>query len=359
MNHGDLLGAHIVIVDDHVVNTQLLDRSLRSQGYHRITVFNDSRQFIAQIAQIEADLVLLDLHMPHLDGLDVLQQLPLIVPDAPYLPILVLTADITTQAKRRALELGARDFLTKPFDAVEVLLRIKNLLEIGTLYRRLRQHNQRLEDKVQERTQALEDAQLEILQRLARAAEYRDDDTGQHTQRVGYWAAAIGEAMRLPEEDIELLRRAAPLHDVGKIGIPDTILLKPGKLTPEEFEIVKTHTEIGASILGGSRFPLLHVAAEIALTHHERWDGSGYPRGLAGEAIPLVGRIVAIADVFDALIHARPYKPSWPVEDALAEIERQRGRQFDPAVVDAFRCAFERSRLTIDVQQPEVVPAAR
>ncbi len=184
MNHGDLLGAHIVIVDDHVVNTQLLDRSLRSQGYHRITVFNDSRQFIAQIAQIEADLVLLDLHMPHLDGLDVLQQLPLIVPDAPYLPILVLTADITTQAKRRALELGARDFLTKPFDAVEVLLRIKNLLEIGTLYRRLRQHNQRLEDKVQERTQALEDAQLEILQRLARAAEYRDDDTGQHTQRL-------------------------------------------------------------------------------------------------------------------------------------------------------------------------------
>jgi putative two-component system response regulator len=336
----DHAGTHIVIVDDQELNLHLLERMLQKNGYTRVSTYQDPRRFISEVAFIKPDLILLDLHMPHLNGFEVLQRLPLIVPDAPYLPVIVLTADITADAKRQALEYGARDFLTKPFDTVEVLLRIKNLLELGMLYRELRLHNVRLEEKVHERTKALESAQIEILERLARAAEFRDDDTGQHTERVGLWAAAVAEALGLPDEDIELLRRAAPLHDVGKIGIPDSILLKPGRLTADEFETVKTHTLIGAGILGGSRFPLLQVAAEIALSHHERWDGSGYPRGLAGESIPLVGRIVAIADVFDALIHERPYKAAWPVADALAEIERQSGRQFDPHVVAAFRDAY-------------------
>ena len=183
---------------------------------------------------------------------------------------------------------------------------------------------------------ALEAAQQDALQRLALAAEYRDDDTGEHTRRVGELSACLAERAGLSADQVALVRRAAPLHDVGKIGIPDTILLKPGRLTPAEFEEVKAHTSIGARMLAGRGFPLLEMAEQIALTHHERWDGGGYPYGIEGESIPLVGRIVALADVFDALTHDRPYKSAWSVGDALAEIRSQRGRQFDPALTDAF-----------------------
>lgn len=182
----------------------------------------------------------------------------------------------------------------------------------------------------------LEEAQVEILKCLGRAAEYRDDDTGQHTQRVGQMAARVAEAMGLPRAHVDLIRHAAPLHDLGKIGIPDSILLKPGRLTPEEFEQMKTHAPIVARILAGSPFALLELAMEIAFTHQERWDGSGYPRGLAGEQIPLAGRIVAVADVFDALTHERPYKHAWSVDEALTEIIRQSGRSLDPCVTRAF-----------------------
>jgi HD-GYP domain-containing protein (c-di-GMP phosphodiesterase class II) len=180
------------------------------------------------------------------------------------------------------------------------------------------------------------DAQLQVIQRLARAAEYRDDDTGEHTRRVGDLSAHIGAALGLPDEEIGLLREAAPLHDVGKVGIPDGILLKPGRLTKDEFDRMKAHATLGAGMLAGREFPLLAMAEEIALTHHERWDGSGYPEGLSGAAIPLVGRIVAVADVFDALTHRRPYKEAWTVGAAVAEITAQSGRQFDPEVVSAF-----------------------
>jgi HD-GYP domain-containing protein (c-di-GMP phosphodiesterase class II) len=182
----------------------------------------------------------------------------------------------------------------------------------------------------------LDDSQLQVIQRLAVAAEYRDDDTGQHTRRVGRLSTQIGAALGMPAEKLLLLGQAAALHDVGKIGIPDGILLKPGRLTPEEFERMKTHTTVGAGILAGRNFPLLEMAEEIALSHHERWDGSGYPAGTSGTSIPLVGRIVAVADVFDALTHARPYKDAWSVAEALTEIRRQRSAQFDPEVVDAF-----------------------
>lgn len=192
-----------------------------------------------------------------------------------------------------------------------------------------------LEHRVKARTADLEEAQLEILERLALAAEFRDDETGQHTQRVGRTAAILAQALNLPSEQVKLIQGGAPLHDMGKLGIPDEILRKPGKLTAQEFEIMKTHTTIGAQILSGSRFPILQMAEEIALTHHERWDGTGYA-GLAGERIPLSGRIVALADVFDALTNDRVYRKAIPLEEALAEIELQRGRHFDPEMVDAF-----------------------
>lgn len=204
--------------------------------------------------------------------------------------------------------------------------------EIGHVGRELERTSRLLERKAQE----LKQAQLEALERLAQAADYRDDQTGEHTRRVGDIAAAIAEALGLPQVEVELLRRAAPLHDVGKIGIPDEILLKPGKLTPSEFAVMQNHTTVGARILQGGHFELMKMAETIAMSHHERWDGSGYPLGLKGEAIPLSGRIVAVADVMDALLSRRPYKEPWPLERVLYEIERQSGRQFDPAVVAAF-----------------------
>ena len=210
-----------------------------------------------------------------------------------------------------------------------MLLRINNLLEA-------RFYNVLLESKVQERTQDLERAQLETLQRLALAAEYRDDDTGLHTKRVGLIASCIAEELGLPSNQVDLILQAAPLHDVGKIGITDAILLKPDKLTDEEFATMQQHTVIGAGMLSGSTSPWLQLAEQIALSHHERWDGKGYPAGLAGKDIPLVGRIVAVADVFDALTHERPYKKAWQEDAAKAEIESKVGSQFDEHVVKAF-----------------------
>jgi len=252
-----------------------------------------------------------------------------------YRPVAVVTAAATAEAKRRALTLGARDFLARPFDRVEVLLRLKNLLETRSLHLQLAHHNRRLEAEVRARTQELRAAQIEAIERLAQAAEFRDGQTGEHTRRVGEHSAALAAALKLPEPEIELIRLAAPLHDIGKLGIPDHILLKPSTLTPSEFAYMKRHTVIGARILAGGRSKLVDLAAKIALTHHERWDGRGYLR-LTPKDVDLAGRIVAVADVYDALTHERPYKRAWTHAEAVAEIVQQRGRQFDPAVVDAF-----------------------
>ncbi len=327
--------ANILIVDDQEANVRLLQRFLGPAGYVNLKSVTDSRTVLDVYLEFQPDLILLDLHMPHLDGLAVMTLLKPHIPTDAYLPILVLTADVLAETKQKALSTGAKDFLVKPFDGTEVLLRIHNLLETRFLYIDLRHYSETLETKVSERTRQLEEAQGEMLERLALASESRDDDTGRHTQRVGELSAALARAAGVPEERCALIRRAATLHDIGKIGIADGILLKPGKLTPEEFEHMKTHTRIGAGILGGSHFPLLQMAEEIALYHHEKWDGTGY-YGVAGEAIPLVARVVTIADVFDVLTHTRPYKDAWPVEEALAEIDRQKGRMFDPRLAELF-----------------------
>jgi putative two-component system response regulator len=332
--------ARILIIDDEPANLEVLRRLLERAGFSRIQTTTDPREAATLYVDFRPDLILLDLHMPHMDGLAVMAELNEIA-EATYLPILMLTGDVSPEARRDALSRGAKDFLHKPFNRDEVVLRINTLLETRFLYLQIQSQNQILEAKVRERTRELESAQIEIIERLAKAAEFRDDNTGQHTERVGQMAALIAKQTGQTDSEVSLMRRAAPLHDVGKIGIPDAILLKLGKLTDAEFELVKTHTMIGARILSGSRFPILRLAEEIALSHHERWDGSGYA-GMPGDSIPLAGRIVAVADVFDALTQQRPYKEAWPIPEAIAEIARQRGRQFDPDLVDAFMRIIER-----------------
>jgi putative two-component system response regulator len=327
--------SRILILDDQAENVLLLDRTLRSAGYKHIQTLTDSRKALTTFTEFQPDLVATDLRMPYIDGYSLLKQLRMWVPAGTYIPVLVLTADNSRQAKQEALSLGAKDFLTKPIDLAEALLRIYNLLETRWLHVELKKHSETLEQKVRARTEDLEQAQLEILQRLALAAEYRDDCTGQHTQRVGEQAALLARGIGLPKDHIELIRRAAPLHDVGKIGIPDGILLKPDKLTSDEYAHIKQHTDIGKIILSGSKFPILQMAEKIALYHHERWDGAGYC-GLKGTDIPLEARIVSIVDVYDVITHARPYKPAQTVEVALAIIAEEREKQFDPHLVDVF-----------------------
>jgi putative two-component system response regulator len=326
--------ARILMVDDEEANLDILRRTLSRAGFWRVESTQDSREAASLYVRHRPDLILLDLHMPHMDGLQVLDTLREIA-EATYLPILILSGDLTPEARRDALSRGAKDFVNKPFQPDELLLRIKTLLETRFLYLEIQSQNQVLEAKVRERTRELVEAQIEIIERLAIAAEFRDDNTGQHTQRVGQMSALLARQLGLPDTQVSLIARAAPLHDVGKIGVPDTILLKIGKLSPAEFALVKQHTVIGARILSGGKFPLLRLAEDIAYSHHERWDGEGYA-GLRKTDIPLAGRIVAVADVFDALTQQRPYKPAWPVGEAIAEIDRQRERQFDPGVVEAF-----------------------
>jgi len=332
-----LLRARILLVDDEDANLKLLSRILEPEGYKRLRTTTDPEEALELFDQLDPDLVLLDLLMPKMDGFEVLKEIRERTPEGTYLPVLILTSDHSQQAKRKGLEGGANDFLTKPLSPTEVRLRVKNLLETRFLHRALQNQNELLEARVRERTRDLESARMETLYRLARAAEYRDDQTGEHTRRVGRASGEIAMALGMSAVEVELIEMVAPLHDVGKIGVPDQILLSPDPLSDEEFEVMKTHTRIGGDLLGGSEFPLLRAAAEVARTHHERWDGAGYPDGLGGSDIPLMGRIVALADTFDALMHQRPYKEAWTLEQTLTEIEESREAHFDPDVVDAFR----------------------
>ncbi|MBI1334875.1 MAG: response regulator [Armatimonadetes bacterium] len=326
----------ILVVDDDATNIHFLKRLLDIGGYDDIRTASSGREALLEGASYDPDLILLDLQMPEMDGYEVLRVMRPLRNSGVYLPILVFTADATHSARKKALELGASDFLTKPGDATEILLRVKNFLTMRFWSKELNERNIDLEERVRARTRELEESHRDVIHRLARAGEYRDDDTGHHTRRVGELSARIATALRLPTDTVKLIQLAALLHDLGKIGIPDSILLKPGRLTEEEFRQMQQHCMAGASILAQGNTPLLQMAEKIAAHHHERYDGSGYPSGLRGEEIPIEARIVSVADVFDALTHERPYKKAWDRESAKAEILSQKGRQFDPQVVDAF-----------------------
>jgi putative two-component system response regulator len=327
MDRDILKRSKILIVDDEEANHTVLAKILEARGFRWIHSETDPRRALQLFPDYDPDLVLLDLRMPQMDGLSLMKQLRSRVAEGTYLPFVIISEDLSDRARREALSLGARDFLPKPFDPGETVLRLYNLLETRWLHLKMDQ-------KVRERTKELEEAQIETLRRLALAADYKDDLTGLHAQRVGFLAALLAETVGLSLTQVSLIREAAPLHDLGKIGIPDHILLRPGPLTVEEQETVKTHTLIGARILSGSRLPLLQMAEEIAKYHHERWDGRGY-MSLRREDIPRVARITTLADTFDVLTHDRPHKSAQTVAEALTEIRRERGHQFDPELVDA------------------------
>jgi putative two-component system response regulator len=335
VEEASLKHARILIVDDDPVSLRALEAMLTLDGYVNVIPTTEPGHALGLCASAPPDLLVLDLRMPQIDGFELLRRLDAASLDSPC-QVLVLTADDSRATKERALSGGASDFLAKPVDPTEALLRIRNLLRVHFLQLELRSKHRMLARQVSERTEQLTDARVEVLDRLALAAEFRDDATGQHTQRVGRAAALIASRLGLPEDEVSLLRRAAPLHDVGKIGIPDRILLKRGPLTTEERGRMRMHAPIGAAILSEGSSRLLRMGEVIARTHHERWDGVGYPEGLAGEEIPLVGRVTAVADVFDALTHDRPYKGAWPVGEAVEEIRRMSGSQFDPRVVESF-----------------------
>lgn len=340
--HSERKTARILIMDDQELNVDLLTRILERAGFTSFKSLTDPELFMQAFLEYAPDLVLLDLHMPSRDGFEILKDLAPHLSDT-FLPVLMLTGDASAQAKKGALSLGAKDFLAKPFDDGEVLLRIHNLLETRSLYLSLQTHNAELEARVLQRTRELEQSQGEVLERLAGAAEFRDGDTSRHTERVGEISGQIARALGFDSEYAEMIRFAARLHDIGKVGIPDSILLKPHKLTPEEFAVMASHTVIGARILSGGSSGVVALAEQIALSHHERWDGAGYPHRLKGEAIPIEARIVSVADVLDALSHPRPYRAEWPRSSILSLIRKNAGTHFDPAVVAALFSALESS----------------
>lgn len=331
-----LTDRRILVVDDEPRNVLLLERILEEAGFVAVHSAIDPLRTLPLCRELNPDLVILDLHMPSIDGFELIGEIRKGTRNERYLPILVLTADATERAKRRALAAGSNDFLTKPFSATEAVLRIRNLLRTRVLYGELEKRNEELSARVEERTRELEAARLEVLERLCQAVEFRDDVTGRHTRRVGESAAELAAATGFDARQVALIRRAAPLHDVGKIAIPDAILLKPGRLSDEEFAVMRSHTTVGASILGGGGSDLMAMAESIALAHHERWDGRGYPNGIGGDEIPAAARIVSIVDVFDALTTARLYRPAWPPARALEEIRSGAGVSFDPNLVVTF-----------------------
>lgn len=316
----------ILVVDDVPENIDILKGILQSQ--YKVKVALNGKKALAITESSPPDLILLDIMMPDMDGYEVCRRLK---SDSATkdIPVIFVTAKSAETDEAEGFELGAVDYVRKPVSPLLVRARVKTQL---ALY----DQNRVLEEKVKLRTSELETTRLEIIRRLGRAAEFKDNETGLHVIRMSYYSAHIAKKMGIAEDDVNMLLNAAPMHDVGKIGIPDNIILKPGKLNDEEWQIMRTHPQIGADIIGKHSVGILHLARQIALAHHEKWDGSGYPAGHAGEDIPFFGRIVAIADVFDALTTERPYKKAWPIDKALAVIEGDSGSHFDPAVVDAF-----------------------
>jgi len=331
----------ILVVDDENRNLRLMEAILIPLGYE-VVLARDGIEALDQVRKIPPDVILLDIMMPKMDGFDVARQLK---EDkrTKIIPIVMVTALKEVEDRIKALEVGADDFLTKPIDKTELQARVSSLLKVKAYNDHMLNHQKELEAEVAKRTEQLRQAfekikvaSLDTIYRLSRAAEYKDEDTGAHIQRMSNYAATVAHKIGLNEEAKDAILYAAPMHDVGKIGIPDQILLKPGRLDPDEWEIMKQHSILGAQILEGSDAESIKLAEVVALTHHEKWDGSGYPKGLKGSEIPLAGRITAIADVFDALTSKRPYKEPFPLEKAFSIIKEGRESHFDPQVVDTF-----------------------
>lgn len=335
MTKEEITNAKILIVDDEEINVFLLKEVLTSANYKNLKSTTDSREAIKLYKTFSPDLVLLDINMPYLDGFEVMKLLKEIEKES-YIPVLVLTAQTDDKTQKQALKLGAKDFLHKPFNIEETLARIHNLIEVRLLHNQLKNYNEILEKKVQERTQELNNSYLETVQRLVHLAEFRDNETGNHIIRMSNYSFLLAKALNLKFSECDLILKASPMHDIGKIGIPDNILLKPAKLNAEEWKIMKTHTTIGANVLTKSNSKLLQIGKIIALNHHEKWNGSGYPQGLKKENIPLVARLVTVCDVFDALTSKRPYKNAWSVEDSLIEMQKQKEKIFDPNILEMF-----------------------
>ncbi len=329
----DISKSNILIVDDIKSNIDLLLSLMKNE--YIFCYATSGMDAIELLKSRPVDLILLDIMMPEMDGYSICKILK--AEEATRdIPVIFITALSESEDKTLGFKLGAVDYITKPFDIEEVRARIQTHLNLKKVREELQHQRAILELKVKERTKELYDTRLEIVYRLGRAAEYRDNDTGMHIKRMSHYCVKLGRAVGLTDENCDLLLHASPMHDVGKIGIPDSILLKRGELTKEEWEIMKKHTTIGWEILSGHNSPQLHLAETIALTHHERWDGSGYPRRLAGYDIPVEGRIACICDVFDALVSWRPYKKSWSVTDAVEEIKKGSGTQFEPILVEKF-----------------------
>ncbi len=331
-----VLSSRICIVDDEPHNLLLLCKLLNRHGFTQVHTTTDPKAVIDQVENGDIDLLLLDLQMPEMSGLELLERIQPAISQTPPIPVLVLTGDNRTDIRRAALSLGAKDFVSKPFDPPEVICRIQNLLESRLLQVSLVYQSEQLEALVAERTMQLRENQLDSVRRLGLAAEYRDDVTGLHIQRVSRYSAMLAEALGQSPIYVEQISQAAQLHDIGKLAIPDAILLKPGPLTDCERQLMQRHVQFGAEILSGSRCPILRMAEQIARFHHEHWNGHGYLQGLKGDQIPLCARIVGIVDVFDALISERPYKPAWPVSKALATMQQSCGKQFDPHLFEIF-----------------------
>ena len=354
----------IMVVDDEARNLRLMEALLVPEGYEVIQA-RDGEEALAKVRETSPDVILLDVMMPGLDGLEVVRRLR--ADEATTLiPLVMVTALNEVEDRVQALKAGADDFLTKPVDKTELKARVQSLVKVKAYNDHMRNYQKELESEVAKRTeqlqQALEElkfASLETIYRLSKAAEYRDEDTGSHILRMSHYAAAVAKEMGLTETAVENILYAAPMHDVGKIGIPDSILLKPGKLDPAEWETMKQHATIGARMLGGSRSAFIKSGEVIALTHHEKWDGTGYPEGLRGTAIPLPGRITAIADVFDALTSRRPYKSPFPLDKSLSIIRDGRGAHFDPDAVDAFFSVQEEILQIKEQFRDDVDPQAR
>ena len=363
-----VLASKIMIVDDEAYNIQVFHKHLQLAGYRYFTTTSDSTQAMTMLRREKPDLLLLDIMMPEVSGLDILEELRS-SPETRTLPVIVLTASTNRETKQRALKLGTNDYLNKPIDYEDLTLRVRNVLLMKAYQDRLTRHAEKLEEQVQLRTAELAASREEIIRCLARAGEFRDNETGNHVIRVGKYVGVIARELGFSEERVETLEQAAQLHDLGKIAIPDEILLCPGKLSPEQFDFMKKHclfgrdiiqpisvetrerlkqhSRLGAELLAVRTSPVLSTAALIALTHHEKWDGSGYPLGLSGKDIPIEGRMTAVADVFDALSTKRPYKPAFPRQKCFGILEEERGKMFDPRILDAF---FRKTEEIVQIQ---------